>query len=265
MNTWQRQLDVALASARAGGRAIRSQFGRRLVDGYKGSNDVLLRADVAAQEVIVGRLQDAFPDSAVLAEEGARASWPDRELVWVVDPLDGSNNFGFGIAHCAISITLFHDESVVLALVVDPLLGREYVAASGCLSEGPPVREVPLERTTVSLVTNYSASGETWTAHARTVIGHHCRRVVSLWAPALDLALVADGSLDAMVCYEGDLRDTCGGLFLVAAAGGHVVDFKGQPFVPQGGPTIDTPASFIAARREVLADELLGLIETLPE
>lgn len=265
MNSWQRQLDVALASARAGGCAVRSQFGKRVVAGYKGSTDVLLRADITAQEVIVGRLREAFPDYAVLAEEGPRTSWPNQDHVWVVDPLDGSNNFGFGIAHCAISITLFHHESIVLALVVDPLLGREYVAVDGCTSPESPLPDVPIKRTTVSLVTNYSASGATWTAHARTVIGQHCRRVVSMWAPALDLALVADGSLDAMVCYEGDLRDTCGGLFLIAASGGHVVDFKGQPFVPHGGPTIDTPASFVAARRELLVDELLCLVDTLPE
>ncbi len=239
MRDWEPQLAAARLSARAGGRAVRAQFGKSEVTTYKGADDVLLAADVIAQDIIVEQLTEFDADYGILAEEGPRTPWPDREFVWVVDPLDGSNNFGFGIAHCAIAITLFHEDSVVLSVVWDPLLDREFFAflPSGrcfCPSSTIVAPTSSIERTTVSLVANYSVAARDWVNHASAVFGERCRRAVNLWAPALDLALVSEGPIDAVICHDGDLRDTCGGLFLVIAAGGAVLDLDGRPLTVRG-------------------------------
>jgi myo-inositol-1(or 4)-monophosphatase len=223
---------------------------------------VQLRADVIAHKVIVNSLSAAFPKYRIVSEESSDTGWPDEEFIWVVDPLDGTNNFGYGIAHCAIAITLFRGDEVVVALVFDPLLGREF-----CATEHEPMprlscTDVSLNRATISLVTNYSSEGRAWGTRMGDRLGDHCKRILSLWAPALDLALIADGELDAMVCHRGYPLDLCGGLFLVNSAGGVTLDMSGRP-LQFSRSTHAAPMSFVAARTPELAAELLACITDL--
>jgi myo-inositol-1(or 4)-monophosphatase len=259
MTGWETQLDVARKGARLAGQALRSQFGKRAIAAYKGPNDVLLAADLTAQDVIAGQLRGAYPGYGLISEEEIRGPWPERDSVWVVDPLDGSNNFGYGIAHCAVAITLFHWDSVVLALVFDPLLEREFFATEHRAPTPLAGEGVRLCEATVSLVTNYSPLGRDWLTQVNEALGSRCKRLVNLWAPALDLALVATGELDAMVCHDGDALDVCGGLFLVRSAGGCVLDLHGQP-LGIGRSAFDEPISFVAARTEELAGETLDAV-----
>jgi myo-inositol-1(or 4)-monophosphatase len=254
---WEPQLAAAVESARRAGKELQAQFGVRRTGRYKGRHDVQLRADLEAQQIIVDSLAEAFPGYGVLAEEGLRARWPDTERVWVIDPLDGTNNFGYGIGHCAISIALFDGEHVVLAVVVDPLLNREFIAVEGRPRPALPGGEVPLGRATVSLVTDYSEAGRIWGNRMSESLGARCKRTVSMWAPSLDLALISEGALDGMICNRGDMLDLCGGVFLVTAAGGSVLDMAGRPLRITSAMQ-DSPVSFVAARTPALAAELLA-------
>lgn len=254
--TWENHLHIARQAAKEAGNAIRDQFGSRVITTYKGSYDVQLEADLIAQEIILSHLNRRSPEYGVIAEEGAYNRWPDNELTWAVDPLDGSNNFGYGIAHCAIAISLFHGDSVVLALVLDPLTGREFFATETRSMATQAISAVPLKHATVSLVTSYSQEDHVWGSHFSDWLGAQCKRVTTLWAPALDLALVANGSLDAMVCHEADLLDVCSGVFLVESAGGHIVGLDGRP-VKIRRSMHQLPVSFIAARGMLLARELV--------
>lgn len=254
---WERHLSIAKQAANEAGTAIKSHFGRRVITSYKGINDVQLEADLIAQQIILDRLMATLPNCGFVAEEGPHRKWPDDELTWAVDPLDGSNNFGYGIAHCAIAISLFSGDSVVLALVWDPLTRREF-----CASDGQPMdirvraRDTGLQHATVSLVTNYSHENHVWGSRFSDWLGERCKRVTSFWAPALDLALIANGSLDAMVCHEADLLDVCGGAYLVKSSGGHILSFDGEPIEIRRSMH-DFPVSFVAARSARLARELV--------
>jgi myo-inositol-1(or 4)-monophosphatase len=266
--TWKRQLDVARRAAREAGRTIRDQFGHRAVSQYKGQFDVQLNADIQAQRVIHDHLRASYPGYGFVAEEAPDLHWTDEELLWAVDPLDGTNNFGYGIAHCCISIGLFRGDSIVLALVVDPLLDREFSAVGGMGIASTPgvgiVRGSPdlLARATVSLVTDYSQRGRLWGNRITAGIGARCKRITSMWAPALDLALISTGALDAMVCHEGGLLDVCTGIFLVQAAGGCVLDLDGRP-LEVSRASHGKPISFVAARSPILAKELCEAVRWL--
>ncbi|SEG80121.1 myo-inositol-1(or 4)-monophosphatase [Thermomonospora echinospora] len=255
--TWTPQLAAAQEAARAAADAIRDQFGQRFISAYKGPYDVQLTADVIAQKVIVESLRESFPDYGIVAEEGDHDRWGAEEFLWAVDPLDGTNNFGYGIAHCAVSITLFHGESVVLAVIADPLTERLFHGVrGGRLSPLPsPPDGVPLHRATLSLVTGYAEEGRTWGYGFTGWMSTRCKRVVNMWAPAMDLALIAGGAIDAMVCRDAALLDVCGGMFLVEAAGGRLVDLAGEPLTVRRSMH-RRPLSFIATRSPGLAADL---------
>lgn len=261
MSGWYAQLQVARDAARLAGQAVRAEFGMRRIAAYKGATDVQLSADLLAQQTIASRLREAYPDYGLVAEEDENQEWPARESVWVVDPLDGSNNFGYGIAHCAVAVTLFHRDEVVLGLVFDPLLGREFYATGACGITPIAAETVPLDRATISIVTSYGSHNRGWLVRVNEIVGDRCKRLVIMWAPALDLALIASGSIDAMICYRGGMLDVCGGMFLVESAGGCVLDFKGAP-VSVRGSDLARPLSFVAARTADLAHELVKVIPT---
>lgn len=262
MSDLAEQLDAARSAARRAAGVIRPQFGRRDILDYKGHNDVQLRADVVAQRTIVAELRAWFPEYGYVTEEdGGCRHWPDAEYVWVVDPIDGSNNFGYGIAHFAISITLVHVRTVVLALVFEPLAEREFFATAA-QRWTPAVRgSVPLARSTVSVVTNYSREAGAWSEQAIGVLSRSCKRVLNLWAPSLDLALLADGSIDAVVCRHGSTLDVCGGLFLVESSGGVVWGWDGRPLRLDPADTAGH-VSFIAARSAEIAGLLREVVPT---
>ncbi|ACY97585.1 MULTISPECIES: inositol monophosphatase family protein [Thermomonospora] len=261
LTTWTAQLAAAEEAARAAGEAIRGQFGQRLINEYKGPHDVQLTADVIAQKVIVESLREAFPHYGIVAEEGGHGTWEAEEFLWAVDPLDGTNNFGYGIAHCAVAITLFHGDVPVLAVIADPVTDRFFSATGDGRTSPPasPCYEVPLRRATVSLVTGYAEEGRRWGQGFTGWMSPRCKRLVNLWAPAMDLALVASGALDAMVCRDAALLDVCGGMFLVESFGGHVVDFDGEPLGVRRSMHRH-PVSFIAARDPHLAADLVAAV-----
>jgi myo-inositol-1(or 4)-monophosphatase len=182
--------------------------------------------------------------------------------MWVIDPLDGTNNFGYGIAHCAVAITLFAEDQIVLAVVRDILLDREFcgTADQPFLSSRASCSSV--ERATVSLVTDYSSEGRANGLILERLLSEHCKRVVSMWAPSLDLALVAEGALDAMVCLNASLLDLCSGIFLLQSSGGYVLDADGRP-LQISRQRHAAPMSFVAARSQVLAEKLLKLVAPL--
>jgi myo-inositol-1(or 4)-monophosphatase len=257
--TWTRELDSARGTVREVARAIRPEFGKRAITTSRGLHDVQLHADLLAHDIISARLKSEYPGYGLVTEEDPGIPWPEADKMWVVDPLDGTNNFGYGIAHCAVALTLFSADRVVLAIIFDPILGREYYATEVAHSGFSVPATTPLGRATVSVVTDYSEDGRVRGQDVSSKIGSRSKRVVSLWSPAMDLALVASGGLDGMVCYRGSLLEVCGGLYVLQSAGGHVIGFDGEPLDIRRD-MYQEPISFIAASTEVQAQEILDAL-----
>ena len=256
---WTEELAAARAAAQTAARAIRDEFGKRNILSYKGRYDVQVRADVLAQRIIVDHLSQRFAQHSIVSEEGMQDHWLDSALTWVVDPLDGTNNFGYGIAHCAISICLFDAMTPVLAMVFDPILGREFQATCELPYPKQHGLPVPMGRATVAFVADYSVEGRLVGRGIEGVLSENCKRVTTMWAPALDLALIAAGNIDAMVCRNANLIDVCAGLFLVQSSGGSVIGLDGTDFTLTKN-LYSAPVSFIAARDAVLARQLLAVV-----
>lgn len=257
--TWASQLRSARQAAADAAEAIRLDFGVRHITSRKGPFDIQLRADLTAQSVIVERLRRDFPGYAVVAEEDLESAWLADVPTWVVDPLDGTNNFGYGVAHCAIAISLFARDEVVLAVVRDPLLGREFIAADGLPRTVSPGIPVSLADATVSLVSNYTRAARQRIGVVEEALGQRCKRVLRLWSPALDLALVADGQLDAVVCLNAKLLDVCAGGYLVRASGGLLTDLRGRELTLTRSMRSE-PVSFIATRDAQLTSMLCDVL-----
>ncbi len=212
--------------------------------------DLVSAADQAAEDLISARIAAARPDDGFLGEEGGDETGSSG-LRWVVDPLDGTTNFLFGIPQWAVSIAVEDTDGVLVGVVYDPPRDELWAAERGgpATLDGKPVRgSERTELATALVATGFGYDAEVRREQAATVAAllPEVRDVRRFGAAALDLAWCAAGRFDAY--YERGVKhwDVAAGSLLCECAGLVVEPLPEAP--PQGcGILVATPA---------LADEL---------
>src|SRR4051794_25920966 len=159
-------LALATGFAReAGGLALRMQKGVRTLDPKSSPTDVVTAADKAVERLLVEGIRAARPDDGLLGEEGA--SDPGTSgLRWVVDPIDGTVNYLYGIPQWAVSIGVEDADGAVVGVVFDPAKDELWQALRG---SGSTLNGTALRCTTVtSLAHALVATGFGYDARRRT-------------------------------------------------------------------------------------------------
>ena len=233
---------VAIGAAQAAGRLLRSELhgSRRIA--YKGTpTNLVTEMDARAEELIVGRLGDAFPEDGVLAEErGAAAGRSGRR--WIIDPLDGTTNYAHGVPIFAVSVALEAAGRVDLGVVFDPNLDELYVAERGC---GTTLNDRRLAvSSTATLDASLLATGfpydirETADNNLReyAAFSVRARAVRRMGSAVLYLAWLAAGRLDGYWELRLGPWDVAAGSLMITEAGGQVTDLAG------GALDLDAPA-----------------------
>ncbi len=218
--------DLALATAREAGELIVELRTEGVeVAGTKSSEtDIVTLADQAAEALVKERLLGARPGDGMVGEEGDDLRGTSG-VVWIVDPIDGTVNYLYGLPHFAVSIAAEVDGVVVAGVVVAPPLGLEYVATlgGGATCNDRSIRP----RTTVPLRERLVATGFSYEQPARTRQAGYLARMLPrirdirrLGSCALDVCGVAAGHLDAYVEEGAHIWDHAAAGLVVAEAGG---------------------------------------------
>jgi len=227
---FQRELAVAIETAREAGAIVRRHYdeGTRVWD--KGEDDPVSLADLEADRAIAKRLRDAFPDDAILSEESdsddVRLA---SERVWIVDPLDGTKEFARRIPEFAVSIALVTDGQPVVGVAFNPV-AEVCVWASrgdGTFRDGAPVRVSRCERLEDAVLVVSRSEIERGEIEPFAGWFAEVRPVGSI---AWKLALIAsgDGDFNVSVAPKNEW-DVCAGDLLVREAGGVYADAAGAP------------------------------------
>jgi myo-inositol-1(or 4)-monophosphatase len=220
--------------ARRAGALLREAYSQPHHIDFKGEVNLVTQTDRDSEALIVEALTAEFPGTAILAEESG-AQPGSNGLTWIVDPLDGTNNFAHGYPVFAVSIALWASDGPLAGVVYDPLRDECFCAArgQGATLNGEPTRVSP----TQSLLHSILATGYPYDHHtaldANTAASSaFLRRAQDLrrsGAAALDLAYVACGRLDGFWEMGLDPWDVGAGLLLVREAGGMVSRYNGDP------------------------------------
>ena len=230
-------LEVALEVARAAAALVRERAtGVVEVAATKSSEvDVVTEADRASEELVRRMLEERRPDDAVLGEEGDDK--PGTSGVrWVVDPIDGTVNFLYGLPQYAVSVAAEINGEVVAGVVVDVAAGREYVAhrrADGSLvatRDGVALRVRPPAPLALMLVaTGFSYDRDVRRRQAESLVRllPQVRDVRRLGSAALDLCHVAEGTVDAYVEEGINPWDHAAGALVARAAGARTELMRG--------------------------------------
>lgn len=123
-------LDLATAAARAAGSLLRSSFGSPLNVNALEAHDIKLELDVKTQALITHMVLDQFPDHAIYGEEGIAGN-QSSAFQWIIDPIDGTVNYFYGIPHFCISIALREASDILLGVIYDPIRDEMWQARKG--------------------------------------------------------------------------------------------------------------------------------------
>lgn len=234
---------VAERAVRAGGDYLAEEFRTGAVAGEYGPDDVKAEADREAEARVVEVLHEAYPEHAIHTEEAGRSGTNTTNThEWVVDPLDGTNNFASGLPTFACAVAVRRAEETLVAAIYEPIPDDLYLAVRG---DGATVSgeeltagsDVGLREGTVSLVLGLSAIRESSLSRAgeeiRDALDGECKRVLETWAPCVDFGLLTRGSIEGLVAFHPDPFEQYAGELLASEAG-VVAERAGPLYVAAG-------------------------------
>ena len=248
--------EIAEAVAREAGCQLRDAFAGPLVNVTAKSSptDLVSEADHAAERLIRDRLAAARPGDGFLGEEGGDEQGT-TSLRWVVDPLDGTINFLFGIPQWGVSIACEDGDGTVVGVIYDPMRDELWSAERGgpALLDGRPIRASARDDLATALIATgfgYDAEVRQLQADVAARLLPRVRDIRRFGSAALDLAWTAAGRYDAF--YERGLNawDRAAGELLCVNAGLAVRDLPPAPPAADG----------VLVAPHALVDELESLV-----
>jgi myo-inositol-1(or 4)-monophosphatase len=256
-------LDAAVAAALAGGAVLVEGLRRPLEVAQKSERtSIVTWADLSAQEAIVRVIGERFPDHAVLGEEGA-VEIGGAAATWLVDPLDGTSNYAHGIPFACTSVAVRDAGGLAAGAILDPFRGELFTAVRGggawLGDERLAVSATgTLGRALVCTGIQSDDAGAIAAFGRRMVaLCGGCRAVRCVGSPALCLAYVAAGRIDAFVERDATFAwDVGAGALMIAEAGGRSEDLDRGPL--NLGPGL---ANVLATNGRI-HDELAELVRT---
>lgn len=232
-------LRVAVEAALSAGAILRDGFGSAVTARSKeGRHNLVTEYDVRSEDLILSALRAATPEARFLAEESGASgdATSTSDLMWVVDPLDGTVNFAHGIPIFCVSIAAVRNNAIVCGVIHHPLLGETFTATLG---GGAFLNETRLHVSgTEHLADAILVTGFPYNVHEnpggcldqfRSIVGRGLP-VRRLGSAALDLAYTAAGRFDAFWEVSLHAWDMAAGVLLVTEAGGRVSHYDNRPF-----------------------------------
>jgi myo-inositol-1(or 4)-monophosphatase len=215
---------AAIDAARQAGALIKANFGGVLGVNELKQYDIKLELDVRSQELITAILLRSFPDHAIYGEEGIAGNQESGHQ-WIVDPIDGTVNYFYGIPHFCVSIALRVAGEIVLGVIYDPNLDELFLGRKGHAPtlNGQPIHvSSRLKMEDAMITVGFSKNRESIDAglHRFKKLLFQVRKTRMLGSAALGMAYVAAGRLDAYLEEIISLWDVAAGIIIVETAGG---------------------------------------------
>jgi len=230
-------LETAIVAARLAGQHAMEEIDYIKVS-IKNATELVTQADAHCQKIIIDRIKENYPDHGFIAEEGHDGKpfkQPPRaqeQIWWVVDPIDGTNNFAHRMLFFTVSIAVMYEGRPIVGVIFEPATDSIYTAVKGGQAQLNNRRITASEEAidkfaSVGLESHFEGGAPSWACELmkRT-------RFRNLGSTALQLAYVAKGSMVATIANTPKLWDIAGGAAIAEAAGALFTDWQGQKIFP---------------------------------
>ena len=252
-------LNVAVEAAHSAANIMRRQM--QHVDAIpferKARHDYVTEVDKACEDEIVREIKRYYPEHAFLCEEGGASG--EGDVVWVIDPLDGTSNYMHGIPHFAVSIAQRVKGRTEHAVVYDPMRDEMFTASRG---SGAFLNQKRIRVSSRNNLDN-AVLATAFPFRQRQQLQAYARVFQAILSKiedfrragtaSLDLAWVAAGRLDGY--FELGLQpwDVAAGALIVREAGGVVLDFEGKDTVEDSGSIVAAPYKLMTPLQQIIA------------
>ncbi len=236
-------LDIIVEAAQEAGDILVKYFRKGLNASRKGRGNFQSEADLLSEKKILEILTEEFPGCAFISEESFQKFSPGPGLTFIIDPLDGTNNYCFGLPYFCVNIALMQSNEIKLALVHDPLHGETFWAEKG---KGAHLNKetifvsdrTSLQKSLLGFDFGYNAKR---CKEVLAVVRDFSSRAHSFRAQgssSLGLCYVASGRMDLYFHRYLYPWDIAPGLLLVREAGGMITDWDGIDAGPENSQII---------------------------
>lgn len=188
-------------------------------------------ADLESEKVIIKNLSRLFPKFNILSEERGLIQ-NGSKTTFIIDPLDGTNNFTLGIPNFSISIGLVEENRILSGVIHNPILKRTYhsIRGGGAYLNGKKIRvnkERNLNNCTVAYTRGYAVPDRRFIKlFSDLLIKKDIKRELNSWSPAYDFCMLASGKIEAIANEKNEMYDFIAGKIIAREAGALITDFN---------------------------------------
>jgi myo-inositol-1(or 4)-monophosphatase len=243
---------------REAGRLLLVYFGKKHKFNHKEDGSFATEADLASEKYLIESLTKLLPISAVLAEESGHNGEHDKDYIWVIDPLDGTNNYSYSIPYFAVSVGLVYKNEPIIGVVYNPANDELFFAQKG---KGAFLNEKKITvsdreniyKTLVCLAIPCRNKGSLdFLDITKRVQAKICSSIRNFGAAALDMAYVSCGRIDVSILKNLNWWDVAAGIVLVREAGGVVCEFDKESIGPDFSTCIATNSLLVDKFKKLL-------------
>lgn len=228
-------LQVGIAAAREAGTYLLNEQANVRVVSQKSATDWLLAQDKRADEIIVTKIKETFPDHSILAEESGNSK-NHAQYQWIIDPLDGSFNYQHGWSLFGVTIGFFVNEECKVSILFLPVFDEMYTAVDkkGAFLNGKKIQVSSISDLRQSSIVvadfekNFNQKILAKQLEDMKALANHVGRVRMVGSAAWDHILIASGKAEGLVAIGGGRWDIEVGKKLVEEAGGVAVSKNGD-------------------------------------
>ncbi|PLX24444.1 hypothetical protein C0580_05155 [Candidatus Parcubacteria bacterium] len=249
-----------IEAAKAGGQVLRDYFGQNLaVEEKSMPADFFTKADTESEKAILDILKAAYPDYNIFSEEDGKTD-KGSEYTFVIDPLDGSNNFVTGIPNFSVSIALMKGDDVEVGVIYQPMIDRVYFAqkGKGAFLNNKKISvsdETDFHKVSLSYTASYGHPTEEYGDMMKALEVSEPKRVFYNWSVAMDFCYIASGSMEGIINNGCEIYDYLAGKLIAQEAGAVIFDFSGEP------ETNSNSNQFVIANNKEIANKLLEFVK----
>ena len=219
MNNISPNLNIMIKAAEKASKVLIRDFGEleNLQVTQKGPKDFVTNSDKKVEKILIEELEKSRKNFSFLTEENGKIENKDKENIWIIDPIDGTNNFLHGIPHFSISIGLQSNNEIIAGVIFDPIKNELFF---GEKNNGAYINNHRIR------VSKKNKLDECLFASGKIGIDVKNLSTRNLGCAALDMAYVGAGRFDGYFQNDLNIWDVAAGIIIVKEAGGEVNDLN---------------------------------------
>jgi myo-inositol-1(or 4)-monophosphatase len=258
-------LETAVVAARAAGQLAMENINSAKAYA-KTPSEIVTDCDIRCQQIIIDTIKQNFSAHGFIGEEGIagkifkQAPHSDGDIWWVIDPIDGTNNFAHKILNFCVSIAAIQNGRPILGVIFEPSTDSMFTVVK---DSSPRFNDRSIQVSdsdldifeSIGIESFFSQGVPAWIPVLMSKL--RCR---ALGTTALHLAYVAKGSFIGTICHKPKLWDIAAGAILVESAGGVVSDWQGNPVWPVDMNKYEGQTIEIIAANKKIHQKLIDII-----